>query len=454
LVREKGNFAGVAPYLVKLWQNQVTATFRSVLDRRIINTASALYGAQFVNYILPMVMIPYLARVLGPDAWGIVVFVQAIGMYLLLVVDYSFELSATRAIARHRDDAEKLAQIVSGVFGARLSLVAGCVAAVAMAQAFTPTLRGLGWLLWLGVFWFTVAALRPFWFYLGLERVRAVLAIEVSMKCLSVAGVLLVVNSPADAWRVFAVQGAAAAVSTLAATVMVYRLVAFRRPSVSGAMDSLKQGWNLFVFRASTSVYGMSGVVILGFLASPVAVAYYGAAERIIRVLFGMMSPITQAMFPRASTLIKDDPNSAARFARVSTLTLFSLTATGSILLYFLGPHIVRIVLGPDYGEAVPVFRIMLLVLLLNGISIPLSNHWMIPSGLERLLTKVTIAGGILHIPVAITLGSQFAHLGMAWALVVTEAFILTVLTTVLLTRGLGPFRMNVHRDRVEAEKA
>jgi hypothetical protein len=83
---------------------------RSVIDRRIIQNASALYGAKIANYLLPLVMVPYLARVLGPEAWGVILFVQAIGMYLMLVVEYSFDLSATRQVARNQDNPALLAR--------------------------------------------------------------------------------------------------------------------------------------------------------------------------------------------------------------------------------------------------------------------------------------------------------------------------------------------------------
>ncbi|RIH83316.1 hypothetical protein Mlute_02228 [Meiothermus luteus] len=41
-----------------------------LLRGRTAQNLLALYGVQFANYLLPLVALPYLARVLGPQGWG------------------------------------------------------------------------------------------------------------------------------------------------------------------------------------------------------------------------------------------------------------------------------------------------------------------------------------------------------------------------------------------------
>jgi polysaccharide transporter, PST family len=179
-------------------------------------------------------------------------------------------------------------------------------------------------------------------------------------------------------------------------------------------------------------------------VAPTLAVGYYAGAQRISGILLAAMMPLIQTIFPRVSSVAKDDPPAAARIARTTMTTFFALASIGAIILYFLTPMIVRVVLGADYGETVPVLRILLLLLPILGLAIPLGNHWVIPIGLDALLTKVTISGGILHVPLAIALGSQFHHVGIAWALVFTETYMLVMMLALLLIRGLGPFRLSV----------
>lgn len=423
---------------------RVRGAARRAIGSRVVGTATALYASTVTSYILPLVTLPYLARVLTPDVWGIIVFVQSVNMYVGMLVNYSFDLSATRDVAVHRDHPEKLGEIVSGVLGARLALAGGCVLVLGASQLAFSTLYDLGWLLWLGLFTSVAYGFGPFWYFLGVERVRWFTTLGVGGKICSLLLILWLVNQPADAWRVFAIYGATTVVVTLVAMAMIYRHVPFQLPSVSYAIKTLREGWNLFVFHVSTSIYGTSNTIILGFLAPAGAVAFYAGAERIHNAITMMLQPVIQAMYPRAARMARSDRSAAAGSVRVTIAASFVLACGASLILYFLTPFGIRIALGPGYEGAVPVFRILLLMLPIVAVTTPLLAHWIIPMGMERLASRVTIAGGVLHVPLAIALGSQFAHIGVAWTLVVTQVLLLTTLMGILAVRGLAPFGVNV----------
>jgi polysaccharide transporter, PST family len=430
----------VNSHLTKLWQNSAIATLRSLTDRRVAETAFALYGAQALNYLLPLVTIPYLARVLGPETWGLIVFIQSIGFFVQLAVNYSFDLSATKEVARLKETNEPLDKLVAGVVGARVFISGICVVLIAVAQFTVPVLSNSGWLLWLGVIWFLANAWRPFWFFLGIEKVRWLIAIEAASKVSAVALIILLVNSPDDAWKVLGIYALMAVAAVMVTSAMLYRHVAFQFPTLQDTTGALRKGWDLFVVSMSTSLYNMSNSLILGLVASPLAVAYYGGAEKISRALSSAVMPVLQAMFPRASILVYEDSTLAARRVRWTILVSFVLSCCAFVVLYFSAPVIVRLILGPGYYEAVPVLRTLSLLLPLMGISLPLTFHWMVPIGLERLMTKLSLGGGLVHIPFAVALGVQFAHIGIAWAIVITETGLLIVAVGLLIIRELSPF--------------
>lgn len=60
----------------------------------------ALFSVQAVNYIIPLLTIPYLTRVLKPEGWGQVAFVQSLGLMLITIMEYGFSLSAARTCLR------------------------------------------------------------------------------------------------------------------------------------------------------------------------------------------------------------------------------------------------------------------------------------------------------------------------------------------------------------------
>ncbi len=78
--------------------------FRRLGTSTLAHNIVALYATQIGAYLFPLAVIPYLSRVLGPFHWGLVAFAQAVGLYVTLLIDFGFTLSATRRVARFRTD--------------------------------------------------------------------------------------------------------------------------------------------------------------------------------------------------------------------------------------------------------------------------------------------------------------------------------------------------------------
>ena len=112
-----------------------------VLASRLAGDAGTLYVVHVVGMLVPLLTIPYLARVLRPTAWGTVVFAQSLGAWLALVVEYGFDLSATRAVARHRDSRSHLVGLAAGVQGGKLFLLLGLLPAVLAMFWLIPIFR-------------------------------------------------------------------------------------------------------------------------------------------------------------------------------------------------------------------------------------------------------------------------------------------------------------------------
>src|SRR5579884_4151622 len=105
---------------------------------RLFQNVLALYGAQAGRKIIPLLSLPYLARTLGPKGWGLVAFVTALAEFIVILIDFGFNLSATREIARHRDSPERCGNVMAGVLGAQALLGVVAVAAAITAAHWIP----------------------------------------------------------------------------------------------------------------------------------------------------------------------------------------------------------------------------------------------------------------------------------------------------------------------------
>ena len=62
----------------------------------------ALVLLQVTNFVIPILIIPHLIKTLGIDKFGIVSLAQTIMIYLFVVVDYGFSLSAVKNISLNK----------------------------------------------------------------------------------------------------------------------------------------------------------------------------------------------------------------------------------------------------------------------------------------------------------------------------------------------------------------
>lgn len=410
---------------------------RTLWSHTITRNVVALYWAQVAVVVLPLVTLPYLARVLGPEGLGPVVVAQALGLWLGTIIEYGFNLGATRDVAREREDPAALGQTVSGVLGAKLILVGGSVFLAAAALA-VPALRANPELLVLG--WLTAVAqgLYPLWFFQGMERLRLPATLEVLGRGATAALILVLVRDADDGWVVLALQAGTGLIGLVVATMIMYRSVPALRPRLSSAVDMLRRARHLFVYNGAVSLYSSANALVLGLLAPGPQVAFFGAAEKLTRAAGRLTTPISQAVFPRMSLLVARDAQARARRLALLTLViLMALTLIGSTVLILFAPTIVSVLFGSEFEQATSVLRILALTIPLVALSSVLGQQWMIPRGMDRPFVRVILFAGLLNLVLAAALVPSFGANGMAWALVTTELAVVCGLT-VAIRRGRG----------------
>ena len=153
---------------------------RKLLRSGVLHNVIALYGVQVCTYALPLLTFPYLARVLGPSGWGVVVFAQAIGEVIASVVEYGFDISAARDTSRHRNEPKHLSALISGVLGAKVLLAALCIAAAIFSRRFTHHVAPSLALFWASTIWGVCQGINMLWYFQGLERMRLASMLEIS----------------------------------------------------------------------------------------------------------------------------------------------------------------------------------------------------------------------------------------------------------------------------------
>ncbi len=396
----------------------------------IYKKASALFGAQAIGLVVPLISIPYLARVLGPDAWGPVVVAQALGNWLMLLLEFGFELSGTRAVARARAAPGTMAEVVHGVQSAKTLLVMTMVPLVLLAYVLIPALRAEAALIGWAVVYAALRGFSPLWFYQGIERQNAAAYVDMVTRALAALGVFVVVHGPLDGVRVLQLQAGFSALSLLVLTAGMTRHVALRAPAMGPAWSTLREGWSMFAMRAWSGLYIQANALILSAMASAATVAFYGGAERIVRAAINLLQPLTQVYLPRVSYLHAADPAAAQRMIRHAMVVVGAVGLAMGVAAFAGAPLLVHVILGAGYEAAIPVLRLFGLLPFLVAITTVLGIYWALPFGHERSVLTAIIAAGLANVGLALVFVPRWGAAGMAAAAILAECVVLVFLGT------------------------
>ena len=92
-------------------KKHISFDLRKVFSQPLMVNVASLGILQLANYIIPIIIIPFVVRALGVEIFGKVSYAQNIITYLTIVVNYGFEYSATQDVAINRDDRNKLSTV-------------------------------------------------------------------------------------------------------------------------------------------------------------------------------------------------------------------------------------------------------------------------------------------------------------------------------------------------------
>jgi PST family polysaccharide transporter len=383
----------------------------------------ALYWLQFATFLVPLITLPYVARVLQPSAFGLVVFSQGFAFVLMVFIDWGFTFHGVREAAATREDPEQLAAAVHRVRGAQLLLAAASAPIAAAALVVVPKLDQHPEFLLLAWVAAVAGGLSPTWYFVGIERLRLVSLIQLGFRFVGAGLTFIFVKGPDDAWIVMALFAASNVVSWLASDILMYRQVKFRVPRLRPSLGAVRGSTVLFISTVAVTLYTSFNVVLLGLFENSAAVAHFGAAERILRVSLQVLAPIGTAVYPRIAAL-----QSARRHERARELLAVAIIAVGAVGLVLaaalagLAPVVIRILFGKAYvAESVPLLRVLVVIIPIAIVS-AVAGSWLVTLRMDRWVARIALGAGAINVALGCILTPLFGPVGMAWSVVTAEA--------------------------------
>src|SRR5690606_34166018 len=150
--------------------------------------------------------------------------------------------------------------------------------------------------------------LFPLWLYQGIEQMKYILIINVMIRSITVIMIFVIVRTENDYLLLAVLYTITHLVIGTIGLIFAIRKFAikYKLPSSNDLLEHLKKGWNLFLSTIWINLYTTSNVFILGLFAPNNIVGYYAAADKIRIAFQGVLSSMSQSVFPYVSKLLSE----------------------------------------------------------------------------------------------------------------------------------------------------
>lgn len=393
--------------------------------------ALALMIIQGMNYIIPLITVPYLIATLGATGYGYIGFSLAYVGYFGLIVKFGFGLSATKRMVYGQSiGPATAARIFTATVYAKFLLFAIAVIPYFLLPVFIPTIRQYATAIYCMFPLLVGQTITMGWFFQSIGKIRVIAFLTGLTRILILPLIFIFVKSPTDYPAAALIQSGvvfAAGIISIGYLIFKHQLV-LRYVTLKHVKIELSESFPLFLSGVATSIYTQLFTIMLGFLSSPAVVGVYSASERIIRVLcFSIYTPINQAFFPKLARLAVKSRIEAKRLAhKILTFLCIVMGFVGIFILFF-APEISIIIGKGKYDGMTTLLRIMSLAPLIISIGGVFGQSGLVAMGDSRskkdFRNTYFIAGLVALILITI-LAPLFEDVGAAIAMTATEGVV------------------------------
>tara|TARA_B110000240_G_scaffold59519_1_gene67749 strand:+ start:66 stop:1355 length:1290 start_codon:yes stop_codon:yes gene_type:complete len=362
--------------------------------KRLLSNFFSLSVLQIFTYVLPLLTLPYLVRVLGAEKFGLVMFAQAFIIFFNILVDYGFNLSATREISVNRESKEKLTEIFSSVMSIKFVLIGISFAILSLVILLFEKFSNNNDLYYLTFLWVIGQALFPVWYFQGLEKMKYITIVNITSKLIFTIAIFIFIQDESDYILVPVLNGLGFIIGGLLSLRIVCKdfKQEFKIQSFEVLTFYFKDSSQFFLSRLSSVGYSNINTFLAGILLSPVFVTYYYLADKAVSVILALFTPIVQTVYPYL----------AKKFNFIFLVKLLSILMIVSLVVISLGylfSDLISIILFDEINIIFTnLFYVILPIIPISTLYVMLGAPLLLARGFKKEFNLSIIFGFVIHL--------------------------------------------------------
>lgn len=402
-----------------------------MLDRKTAKNLGIYAAYQGLRYVAPIVLTPFLARVLARQQFSELVILNSCVWTSTVFMEFGFYLygvSKTAAAA----DYKELSRTVTAITAGKLMLAPVALAAyIALAAwagllARNPLVVAIGALSALGY------GASFAWFFQGQQRGGTAVLTEAAPQALYYALILFLVRKPGDLWLVVLCQTIPPLVSLGVALKIIGRSGLFGRFDMPALRSVMSEALPYFVERFCFTLYTAVTPTLIGALSVAAEASYYSIGDRVGIFLSTLPGAVFQAVVPFLSRKVRLEGGGwRLSLGLVAGITLV-VGAAATITFFAVGVVITHF-FSKDFQPAIPIARLFCINAVISVFGMALANFVIIPRNVARVMIYSSSAALVFGLVSQLIMVPRYGALGAVLSRCTSETIVTGILGLVVV---------------------
>lgn len=312
-----------------------------VNNRKVVENYLFMTILQILNSFFYLLIYPYVIRVLGIEGYGQFVFAMSIATYFVFFINFGFDLLATKFVAENITMHDELEEILSIIFTSKNLLFLSSTLIFTILLITIPFLNENKTIFIISFLSSYATILFPQWFFQGLQSMRSITLIQLSIKLISLPMIFFLVQSKNDLITYTCIFTGSSLISGL--IVHFFLRFKYRLKIKIVSLTKIKIWYQAslpFFYSSLAGIIKENSIpIIIGSFFGMKEVAIYDLANKLIIVPRTLLSSVNAAIYPKLITII--DNNLVKKIIKleaiVSWLVIAAVIVFGKFIVILMG---------------------------------------------------------------------------------------------------------------------
>lgn len=373
---------------------------------------------QLFVMILPLLITPYISRVLGAEEIGIYSYTTSITAFFIMLGTLGINIYGQREVAYVQDDVEKRSKIFWELIILRTITI--IISSTIYYFLFVVNNK---YSLFYKILLFEIIAyiFDISWFFQGMEDFKKVAIRNILVKFLLMIQIFIFVKSVNDLWIYILIYTLSIFFGNCTFWIKIKKYVIF--PEKIDLKKHIKPMLLLFLPQVAVQIYTVLDKTMIGIILGNMSkVGYYEQAQKIVKLILSIITTFGTVMLPRISYIyvnqnekeLKEKINLSFNFVWFLGFPIvFGLLSISSIF--------VPIFFGKGYDEVSILIKVFTPIVLIIGCANVIGIQYLIPTKKQNYYTFSVIIGALVNVVFNLILIPNFEAIGAAIASVLAE---------------------------------